>query len=80
MFLKQEYTRLAKENPEKNLKEINVMLAEKWRSISKEDKLKYKELGKTEFQQKTDKRSKAQEEARVAEQSRLQTFAFLRMR
>ena len=45
VFLKQEYAKLAKENPEKTLKEINVMLAEKWKSISEEEKLKYKELG-----------------------------------
>lgn len=81
VFLKQEYTKLAKENSEKNLKEINVMLAERWKSISEEEKLKYKELEKTEFQQKTDKWSKAQEDARAAEQSQSQsqTFAFLRM-
>ena len=78
MFLKQEYAKLAKENPEKTLKEINVMLAEKWKTISEEEKLKYKELGKIEFQQKTNKWSKGQEEAKATEQSHSQTFAFLR--
>ena len=53
------------------------MLAEKWKSISEEEKLKYKELGKIEIQQKTNKWSKAQEESKATEQSHLQTFAFL---
>ena len=53
------------------------MLAEKWKSISEEEKLKCKELGKTEFQQKTNKWSKAEENATAAEQSHLTNFCIL---
>ena len=80
MFLKQEFSKFAKDNPDKSLKEINIMLAEKWKSISNDEKLKYKELGTAEFQEKSSQWKNAQEEARITEHSHeLQTFAFLRM-
>lgn len=63
--------KFVKENLEKNLKEINVMLVERWKFISEEEKLKYKEFEKIEFQQKIDKWSKVQEDARVVEQLQL---------
>lgn len=53
------------------MKEINVMLVERWKFISEEEKLKYKEFEKIEFQQKIDKWSKVQEDARVVEQLQL---------
>ena len=65
-FSKLEFSKLAKDNPDKNLKEINMMLAEKWKSISDDEKLKYKELGTSEFQQKSSQWEKVQEEARIA--------------
>lgn len=56
------------------------MLVERWKFISEEEKLKYKEFGKIDFQ-KIDKWSKVQEDARVVEQLELQLyiFVFLRM-
>ena len=78
VFLKRENAKLAKENPEKSLKEINALLSEKWKSTSEEEKVHYKALGKTELQQKTEKWIKALENARAPEHSQSSTFAFLR--
>ena len=79
-FLKEEFKHIAKEHPEKNLKDINAMVSEKWRIMTVEEKKKFKDIGITDFKQKTEKWSQAKE-SKNNEQSQLQTvtFAFTRM-
>ena len=60
------------------MKEINAMLAEKWKSMSEEEQAGYREMGKTQFQDRTEKWHKALEQTRVAETAQLRTFAFSR--
>ena len=67
IFLKEEFSQLAKGNPNKTMKEINAMLAEKWKSMSEEEQAGYKEMGKTQFQDRTEKWHKALEQTRAAE-------------
>ena len=52
VFLKQTYAKFAKDFPDKSLKEINFMLAQKWKSMSEEERAEFKEIGTTEFQHK----------------------------
>lgn len=40
------------------MKEISDMLAEKWKSITEEERAGYKEIRKTQFQHKADKWAK----------------------
>ena len=79
IFLKEEYSKLCESNPNSTMKEINAMLTEKSKSMSEEEKTGYKEMGKTQFQHKTEQWNKALEQVRVAETAQLQTFAFSRM-
>ena len=41
------------------------MLAEKWKSMSEEEQAGYKEMGKTQFQDRTEKWHKALEQTRI---------------
>ena len=74
-FLKEEFKRVAKEHPQKDLKDINVMISEKWRVLTVEEKNKFRDRGITDFQEKTEKWTKANQ-SRNNEQSRLQTLPF----
>ncbi|CAH3163305.1 unnamed protein product, partial [Porites lobata] len=58
-FLKEEFKRVAKEHPQKDLKDINVMISEKWRVLTVEEKNKFRDRGITDFQEKTEKWTKA---------------------
>lgn len=74
-FLKEEFKRVAKEHPQKDLRDINVMISEKWRVLTVEEKNKFRDRGITDFQEKTEKWTKANQ-SRNNEQSRLQTLPF----
>ena len=58
VFLKQTYAKFAKDYPDKNLKEINFMLAQKWKSMSEEERAEFAEIGTSEFQQKKEEWAK----------------------
>ena len=78
LFLKQTYAKFAKDYPDKNLKEINFMLAQKWKSMSEEDKAEFKEIGTTEFQHKKEEWSKVLETRSIEHSTHQGTLAFLR--
>lgn len=55
---KDEYPKLDLGKPNNSMKEISDMLAEKWKSITEEERAGYKEIGKTQFQHKAEKWTK----------------------
>lgn len=61
------------------MKEINAKLVQKCKSMSEEEKTGYKEIGKAQFEDKTEKWHKAKEHTRDAETEQMQTFAFSQM-
>ena len=61
------------------MKEINAKLLQKLKTKSEEEKTGYKEIGKAQFEDKTDKWHKAKEHTRDAETEQMQTFAFSQM-
>ena len=65
VFLKEEYPKLSLGNPNSSVKEINDMLAEKWKSMIEEERAGYKELGKTQLQHKAEKWNKALKQVRA---------------
>ena len=62
---KDEYPKLDLGKPNNSVKEISDMLAEKWKSITEEERAGYKEIGKTQFQHKAEKWNKALEQIRA---------------
>ena len=61
VFTKEKYAGLATANPEKSMSEINKILSNHWKALSDEDRMQYKEMGQSDFPQKTDKWNRALE-------------------
>ena len=78
VFLKQTFAKFAKDYPDKNLKQINFMLAQKWKSMSEEERAQFKEIGTTEFQHKKEEWSKVLETRNTEHSTHQGTLAFLR--
>lgn len=65
VFATKKFARLAKENPEKSMSEINKMISQEWKSLSDEERKQYKEMGQSDFQQKTDEWNRVLETTRT---------------
>lgn len=52
VFSKTKFAELAKDNPDKSMKEINKTIGQQWNLLNDEEKMQYKEEGWTNFAQR----------------------------
>lgn len=59
VFATRKFAQLSKENPKKSMPEINKLIAEQWKTLNNEDRMWYKEVGQSDFQQRTESWNRA---------------------
>lgn len=82
VFATKKYAQLAKENPEKSMSELSKITGEQWKLLSDQERMQYKELGQSDFQQRKENWNRALELTQSNHDNHLdmnQSLAFTRM-
>ena len=82
VFATKKYAQLAKENPEKSMSELSKITGEQWKLLSDQERMQYKELGQSDFQQRKENWNRALELTQSNRDNQLdmnQSLAFTRM-
>lgn len=79
VFATRKYAQLAKENPKKSMPDINKLIVEQWKTLNNEDRMWYKEVGQSDFQQRTESWNRALAQSNHDNSAITHSLAFTRM-